>query len=100
MMQQPVSDDWCVATGEARSIQDFIEMALPYCPGDKNWYRERIRTSPRYERPLEVPHLCGDSSKIRAIGWKPEVDLPELVERMMKYDMQLAYDEKHGTRGR
>ena len=49
----------------------------------------------RYERPNEVHHLLGDSSKAqKLLGWKPVVDFNKLVELMVESDFDLATQEK------
>jgi GDPmannose 4,6-dehydratase len=42
-------------------------------------------------RPAEVDLLVGDPAKAhKVLGWRPEVDFPELVEMMVKADMDLV----------
>ncbi|MGH9198644.1 MAG: GDP-mannose 4,6-dehydratase, partial [Acidimicrobiia bacterium] len=42
---------------------------------------------PIYQRPIDVSHLLGDSSKARrALGWKPTVDFHKLVQIMVEAD--------------
>ena len=44
---------------------------------------------PRYMRPAEVDHLIGDATKAeQVLGWKPKVTFPELVEMMVKADLE------------
>ncbi len=44
---------------------------------------------PRFLRPADVDLLCGDPSKAReALDWKPQVDFPALVQRMVEHDLQ------------
>ena len=41
-----------------------------------------------YYRPLEVNNLLGDSTKARRIlGWKPKIKLNELVDDMVKSEL-------------
>jgi len=45
------------------------------------------------DRPAEVEFLLGDASKAnRELGWKPRVGFEELVEIMMKADLELVGD--------
>jgi GDPmannose 4,6-dehydratase len=49
-----------------------------------------VKVDPRYFRPTEVDLLIGDPTKSNTkLGWKPEYDLPALVEDMMNSDMKL-----------
>jgi GDPmannose 4,6-dehydratase len=50
-------------------------------------WKKFVEIDPRYYRPTEVDHLCGDSSKAKAkLGWQPRVRFKELIEMMVKSD--------------
>ena len=52
-------------------------------------------TDKKYERPNEVHHLLGDSSKAKKLlNWQPEVSFERLVEDMVNSDLILAEKEK------
>jgi GDPmannose 4,6-dehydratase len=54
-----------------------------------------VQVDPRYFRPSEVDHLCGDASKARAqLGWAPRVSFVELVKMMVDRDLELARQEE------
>lgn len=86
IMQQPNPDDYVVATGEQYSVKDFVVAVFDYLGLD---FEKHVKYDKSYERPNEVPNLLGDSSKIRALGWKPEYDFKGLVQSMCDSDMQL-----------
>lgn len=55
-----------------------------------------VKVDPRYFRPTEVDLLIGDPTKSNTkLGWKPEYDLPALVEDMMKSDIKLFQKDIH-----
>jgi GDPmannose 4,6-dehydratase len=84
MLQQDEPDDYVLATGEAHSVQDFLEEAFTY--GGLDW-REYVKTDPRYFRPAEVDVLMGDYSKAKEkLGWEPTVRFEELVRMMVDSD--------------
>jgi GDPmannose 4,6-dehydratase len=92
MLQQPQPDDYVIATGESHSVREFLDLAASHCCVD---WREHVETDPRYFRPTEVDVLCGDASKARKkLGWAPKVSLGELVEMMVKHDLELAEQER------
>ena len=61
-----------------------------------DWERH-VRIDPRYYRPAEVDHLCGDGSKaLERLGWRPTSDFNELVRLMVDADVKLLDDELRG----
>ncbi len=86
MLQQPTPDDYVVATGESHSVQDLVRIAFE-CVG-LDW-REHVVQDPALLRPAEVDHLIGDATKARTrLGWAPRVSFPELVEMMVRADIE------------
>jgi GDPmannose 4,6-dehydratase len=56
----------------------------------------RVEIDPQYFRPTEVELLIGDPTKaITKLGWKPKVQLPELVKMMAESDLKQAQKELH-----
>lgn len=91
-LQQDQPDDYVVATGESRSVREFLDIAAAYCGLD---WRRHVEIEDRYFRPTEVDHLCGDATKARTkLGWKPTVTFEELVKMMVDHDMELARQER------
>jgi GDPmannose 4,6-dehydratase len=91
MLQHPTPDDFVIATGEAHSVREFLDLAAEYCGIDWEAY---VRTDPRYLRPTEVEHLMGNARKARRLlGWRPRVSFRELVRRMVEHDLDLARQE-------
>ena len=86
MLQQPVADDYVVATGVSHSVQQLVELAFDHVGLD---WRKHVRTDPALLRPAEVDHLIGDATKAREVlKWEPSVDFPELVRMMVDADLQ------------
>ena len=86
MLQQPIADDFVIATGETHEITEFLELAFQ-CAGLGDW-RNFVGQDAQYFRPAEVDLLVGDASKAeRQLGWKREVDFPSLVEMMVRHDL-------------
>ena len=92
MLQAPQPDDYVVATGEAHSVREFLDVAAEYCGLD---WTKCVEADPRYFRPTEVDFLLGNAAKARErLGWKPAVNFRELVRLMMEHDLELARQEQ------
>ena len=88
MLQQPKPDDYVVATGENHSVAEFVQEALNVI-GITNW-KKYVKIKKELFRPAEVDFLIGDSTKARkTLGWQPSVTFPELVNMMVKADIEL-----------
>jgi len=92
MLQQEAPGDFVIATGESRSVREFLDEAAAYIGLD---WSKVVETDPRYLRPTEVDFLLGDSSVAREkLGWKPRVSFEEMVRRMVDHDLDLARQER------
>jgi GDPmannose 4,6-dehydratase len=88
MLQQDEPDDFVISTGEAHTVQEFVEKSFAHA-GIDNW-EQYVRQDPKFFRPAEVDLLIGDSAKAKAVlGWEPEVGFDELVKMMVDNDMAL-----------
>ena len=95
MLQQDRPGDYVVATGEPRSVREFVEAAFAHAGLD---WKKHVEIDPRYFRPAEVDSLVGDASKARAkLGWAPTVSFAELVKMMVDADLAQAKRERFGT---
>ncbi len=103
MLQQKEADDYVIATGETHTVREFIETAFKMVGIAIRWEGEGIhekgidtRTSntlieidPYYFRPLEVHHLCGNSTKAKQkLGWEPTIKFADLVRIMVRADLE------------
>ena len=85
MLQHDVADDFVIATNETHSVRDFCEIAFGLV--DLDW-EKYVKIDEKYYRPAEVELLIGDASKAQdELGWSPSVRFSELVEMMVKADL-------------
>ncbi len=88
MLQQDQPDDYVLATGEAHSVEELVELAFA-AVGIDDW-QSHVRQDPKFYRPAEVDLLIGDPSKAQdKLGWKPEVDFPTLINMMVEHDLTI-----------
>jgi GDPmannose 4,6-dehydratase len=114
MLQQGEPEDYVIATGITTSVRDFVSMTFKEAGISLVWDgsginekaidnstgRILVEIDPHYFRPAEVDLLIGDPSKARTkLGWKPKVNLPELIKMMVKNDILLAQREMHLKEG-
>jgi GDPmannose 4,6-dehydratase len=86
MLQQDDADDYVIATGEAHTVREFIELAFDHAGLD---WRKHVVVDPALFRPAEVNVLCGDSSKARArLGWTHQTTFEMLVKEMVDADLK------------
>ena len=110
MLQQDKPDDYVIATNETRTVREFVEKAFA-CAGievkwegtgvdeigiDQTTGKTIVKVNPKFFRPAEVDLLIGNPQKAEsALGWKREISFAELVERMVKNDLELVQKERN-----
>jgi len=88
MLQHMFPDDYVVATGVAHSVRDFLDAAFGSL--NLNW-AEHVEIDSRLFRPTEVDILIGDASKAkRVLNWEPKVKFNELVDMMIRAELEMA----------
>jgi GDPmannose 4,6-dehydratase len=87
MLQRDDPEDFVIATGEAHSVRDCVEIAFDQAgvPID-----DHLVVDPDLRRPAEVDHLVGDYGKAkRLLGWEPRTSFEELIRLMVDADLEL-----------
>jgi len=85
MLQQPIPDDFVIATGETHTVRELLDVAFDYV--NLSW-KNFVTEDPRYYRPTEVDILQGDASKAkRVLGWEPKTTFVELIQLMMEAEL-------------
>jgi len=109
MLQQPVPDDYVLASGKSYTVREFIEKAFSHIGRTIEWLgkdvnekgfdcrtgKVLVEIDPRYFRPTEVESLLGDPTKAeKQLGWKCHTSFNELVEEMVETDLRAMKQEK------
>jgi len=96
MTQQEKPDDFVIATGQTRTVRDFIVAALE-AAGLKPDVEKYVSYDQTMKRPSEVDLLVGDASKAkRELDWEPKTTFAELVGLMVENDLRV---ESRQTKG-
>jgi GDPmannose 4,6-dehydratase len=105
-LQQDIPDDYVVATGEAHTVREFVELAFAEVGIDIGWMGKGVEEvgldarnggpplvviDPTYFRPTEVDFLRGDATKARdKLCWRPTTCFGGLVHEMVEADVKEA----------
>lgn len=85
MLAQDAPDDYVIATGQLRSVRDFLTAAFGTI-GRR--YEDYVSLNPAFFREIEKVPLCGDASKAkRVLGWAPKKSFEEMVREMVESDI-------------
>jgi GDPmannose 4,6-dehydratase len=86
MLQRDDPDDYVIGTGTSHSVGDLVDQAFA-CVGLKA--SDHVRIDPDLARPADIEELVADPSKAKNdLGWAPQVSFEELVEMMVKADLE------------
>ncbi len=89
MTQVEKASDYVIATGQTRSVRDFVEAAL-IAAGLAPDVEKYVSYDLAMKRPSEVDLLVGDASKARRdLDWEPKTTFQELVGLMVENDLRM-----------
>lgn len=102
ILQQEKSDDFVIATGQTRTVREFVERAFAEAAIEIEWQGNGIDekgidkatgkvvvvVDPQFFRPTEVELLLGNPAKAKKVlGWEPKTSFDELVKMMVREDL-------------
>ena len=121
MLQQSNPEDYVLATGKKTSVRNFVRKSFASLDieleftGEGTEEKGIVKTAahhpeligktivvidPEYFRPTEVDLLIGDASKAKEkLGWEPKYNLDQLIEEMVKSDVELFKRDKYLSEG-
>lgn len=109
MLRQPLPGDYVLATGENRSVREFVELAFREIGRDVVWQgveleeegvdartgERLVAVDPRFFRPIDARATLGDASKARRVlGWTARTSFAALVREMVEADIVRAEEER------
>ncbi|MDE1854291.1 MAG: GDP-mannose 4,6-dehydratase [Thaumarchaeota archaeon] len=125
MLQNTRPTDYVIATGEAHTVKEFIDLAFTEIGielkwsgsganakavakeiGESDYGKARltsgetvVQASSEYFRPVDPERLLGDAGKARKdLGWKPNTRFEKLVKLMVASDVRATRVLLEGTR--
>jgi GDPmannose 4,6-dehydratase len=102
IMQKDKPSDYVLATGETRTVREFVDAAFAHVDTKIEWTGKGIdekgicaktgkvlvEIDPRYFRPTEVDLLIGNPEKAkRELGWTAKTSFADLVRDMVREDV-------------
>jgi GDPmannose 4,6-dehydratase len=109
-----IPNEYVFSSNETHSIREFVEKSFNYIGLDYIWENETnnpedeklvsyingnkktlMSINKKFYRPAEVETLLGDSSLARKdLGWAPKCNFDQLVNKMLKSDIEKLFIEK------
>jgi GDPmannose 4,6-dehydratase len=101
ILQQDKADDFVLATGQSKTVREFVECAFSCIGRTIIWDGESldekgrdkvtgdilVEIDSKFFRPTELHHLLGDASKAKEqLNWLPQISFEDMVEEMIKVD--------------
>lgn len=91
MLQNDQPDDFVIGTGQTWSVQQFAKAAFKVV--DLDW-QNYVEIDQALMRPAEVDELVADPSKAKKhLNWQPETSFEDMVEKMVKADIEREKNE-------
>ena len=102
IMQKDKPSDYVLATGETRTVREFVDAAFAHVDTKIEWKgkgvdekgicaktgKVLVEIDPRYFRPTEVDLLIGNPEKAkRELGWTAKTSFADLVRDMVREDL-------------
>lgn len=87
MLQEPYPDDFVIGTGEAHSVDEFLQIALKHSGLPESFTELIDKNMPEFSRTNELHTLVADAKKARTIlKWVPKHSFDDLIKMMVEQD--------------
>lgn len=81
-------DDFVIATGEAHSVREFVDVAFR-AAGIPDWH-DLVSSSDAFGRPADSAEMVGDANHAKQVlGWEPTKRFHAVVTAMVDHDLSL-----------
>jgi GDPmannose 4,6-dehydratase len=87
MLQQERPDDYVIATGVTRTLEEFVDLAFRAAGLD---WRDHVEIDPALFRPADlIGNQANPAKAARELGWTATVPMEETVRRMVAGELEL-----------
>ena len=98
MLQQSRPDDYVIATGQGRTVQELVELAFLMI-GKRAVVGENVIVTESRKRRNDRLTLYGDARKaLEVLGWRPTISFEAMIEEMIAHDRKLIRARMAGVR--
>lgn len=81
MLQQDAADDYVIATGEAHSLESFVQAVFEAYNLD---WRKHVISDPALFRPSDIAYGCGNPAKAdKQLGWHAQYHMHDVVRMLV-----------------
>ncbi len=92
MLQQETPQDYVIATGSSRSLEELVALAFKEVSLD---WQQHVVSDKTLLRPADIREGCGKPDKAkRLLGWQATYGLEEVVRGMMQAEQE-KYNDRH-----
>ncbi len=82
ILQQSEPDDYVVATGEERSLQDFVAETFRQVGLD---WKDHVESDPALFRPSDIERSCGNAAKAHSnLGWQAQHKFTDIIRLLVE----------------
>jgi GDPmannose 4,6-dehydratase len=87
ILQQGKPEDFVIATGVCRSLQDYVRGVFECL--DLDW-KEHVTINSGLKRPSDIDVSYGNATKAeKVLGWKSKVQFQEIISRMVEEECRM-----------
>ncbi len=91
MLQRDTPSDYIIATGETRSLKEFV--CSVFSCFDLDW-QKYIDIDATFLRPADIKKSCGNPDKaFRELGWRARYKMDDVVQDMVRYEYDYRIKE-------
>jgi GDPmannose 4,6-dehydratase len=86
ILNHPEPDDYIIATGDSRSLEDFVRTTFEQLGLD---WKDHVKTDPSLFRPSDIERSCGNPGKAKEkLGWTATKKFDDIIAELIKAEQQ------------